>query len=421
MITLVEARGFRCLELVRQPLAPFQVLAGPSGRGKSALLDVIAFLGDLMARGPEAAVRERADGFADLTWRRKGAPVEIAIEAAIPEAVRARLASATFETLRYEVALALDDATGDLAFTEERVVLKANEVAAARQLEMFPRQAAAPAASLLSRGGGAGARTILHKIPGGNDNFYSETYQDPGKGWIVAYKLGKRRSALGTLPEDESKFPATLWFKRFLAGSVHRLAIDARRLRAPSLPGEPARLRPDGENLAWAVADLERRDPDALARWIHHVRAAAPDLEGVRTVERERDRRRALILRLRDGLEIPSQIASEGTLRLLALTLPAFVPDLDGVHLVEEPEGGSCPRAVRAIFHALSAVPPRAQILLATSSPVILGLAALESVLCFSRTEEGATRIIPGPDHPALKSWQADAGLGAIFAAGLLG
>lgn len=421
MITLVEARGFRCLQLVRQPLGPLAVLAGPSGSGKSALLDVIAFLGALVQRGPEAAACERADGFGDLTWRREGAPVELAIEVTIPDAVRARLASATFETLRYEVGLALDEATGKVALTEERVVLKANDVAAAKQLEMFPRQAAAASTSILSsKGHGAGARTIIHKVPGGNDNFYSETYQDAGKGWVVAYKLGRRRSALGSLPEDESKFPASLWFKRFLAEGIRAVALDDRRLRAASPPGPPQRLQPDGANLPWVIAELERRDPARLARWVAHLGSAVPELEAVRTVEREHDRHRYVLLCYRDGLEVPSWTASEGTLRLLALTLPAFTPGLDGVLVVEEPERGACPRVAAAIFHALSAV-EGAQVLLATCSPVILGLAGLDRVLCFSKAEGGATEIVPGADHPALRTFQEEASPGALFANGVLG
>jgi predicted ATPase len=402
-------------------LKPFQVLAGPSGSGKSALLDVIAFLGALVQRGPEAAAGERADDFGDLTWRRERGPVELAIEATIPDAVRARLPSATFETLRYEVGLALDEVTGEVALTEERVVLKASEVAAAKQLEMFPRQAGAAAASLLSsKGHGAGARTIIHKVPGGNDNFYSETYQDPGKGWVVAYKLGRRRSALGSLPEDESKFPASLWFKRFLAEGIRAVALDDRKLRAASPPGQPRRLQPDGANLPWALAELEGRDPARLAQWVDHLRTAVPDLEGISTALREHDLHRHVVLRYRGGLEVPSWTASDGTLRLLALTLPAFDPGLDGVQVVEEPERGACPRAAAATFHALSAV-TGAQVLLATCSPVILGLAAPDQVLCFSKGEGGATEIVPGEDHPALRSFQESASPGVLVASGLLG
>jgi hypothetical protein len=50
-VTRIEALGYRSLRYVSQPLLPFQVLVGPNASGKSAFLDVIAFLGDLLRVG----------------------------------------------------------------------------------------------------------------------------------------------------------------------------------------------------------------------------------------------------------------------------------------------------------------------------------------------------------------------------------
>jgi predicted ATP-dependent endonuclease of OLD family len=61
------------------------------------------------------------------------------------------------------------------------------------------------------------------------------------------------------------------------------------------------------------------------------------------------------------------------------------------------------------------------QVLLATHSPVILGIAELDKVLCFSKTQEGATAILPGDQHPALQNWHGEVNLGTLFAAGVLG
>ena len=70
MITLVEALNLRCLRDVRQPLGPFHVLVGPNASGKTAFLDVVAFLRRLLTDGLEAAVSERTQNAADLIWRR---------------------------------------------------------------------------------------------------------------------------------------------------------------------------------------------------------------------------------------------------------------------------------------------------------------------------------------------------------------
>ena len=107
-------------------------------------------------------------------------------------------------------------------------------------------------------------------------------------------------------------------------------------------------------------------------------------------------------------------------LRLLALTLSAYVPGLKGVVLIEEPENGIHPRAVETVFQSLSSVYD-SQILLATHSPVVLGVAEPEQVLCFSKTEGGATDIVLGSEHPQLRDWQRETDLGTLFAAGVLG
>ena len=78
-------------------------------------------------------------------------------------------------------------------------------------------------------------------------------------------------------------------------------------------------------------------------RWIEHLQTALPDIESVETVELPDLRNRYLKLIYQGGLEVPSWTASDGTLRMLALTLPAFLPDFRGIYLVEEPENGIHP------------------------------------------------------------------------------
>ncbi|EYF00388.1 AAA family ATPase [Chondromyces apiculatus] len=409
MITLVEARGFRCLELLRQPLGPFQVLAGPSGSGKSTFLDILSFLGALTARGPALAATERAPTLDDLSFQRRAQPIELAIEATVPEPIRRRLGNPSFETLRYEVGLERDPETGEPALTEERVSLKASEHGIAKQLEMFPGASGTQGTILTSKSVGV-ARTIVHKVQGGNDNYYSETYQEPGKGWLVAYRLGRRRSALAYLPEDETRFPASLWFKRFLAEQVHHLAPDVRLLRKPSPPGQPSTYRTDGSNLPWLVATLEQQHPESVSRWLTHLKAALPDITEIRSVQRPDDCHRHLVLRTQSGLDVPSWSMSDGVLRLLALTLPAFLPGSSGLWLVEEPEVGLHPRAAQAALGALAilaspAFLPTAQVLVTTHAPAVITATDPGHILCFSRREDGATTVTSGREKLDPAAW----------------
>lgn len=104
---------------------------------------------------------------------------------------------------------------------------------------------------------------------------------------------------------------------------------------------------------------------------------------------------------------------------LLALTLPAYLDDLKGVYLIEEPENGIHPLAVETMYQALSSV-YSAQVLLASHSPVVLGSARADDVLCFARTDDGATDVIVGTQHPRLSDWHGEVDLGTLFASGAL-
>jgi len=417
MIRLIQALNYRCLRYIAQPLDRFHVLLGPNASGKTTFLDVVGLLGDLVSGDLEKAVGQRTADFRDLVWRKEAGKFELAIEANIPAERRNGLADTQLSVVRYEVAIGeVPDTDGELGILAEKVLLKRDVGSPAPcQRSLFPLDPTPPT-TIITPKTVRGAKTVVNKVLGGNDNFYDET----GKGWDHAFKLGTRRSALGNLPEDESKFPVATWLKALLAEGVQRLMLNSVLMRRPSPPGQPKGFRPDGSNLPWVVQRLAAEDPDRFACWIAHVREALPDLEDVRTVERPEDRHCYLVLRYRGGLEVPSWTASDGTLRLLALTLPAYLTGLRGVYLIEEPENGIHPRAVETVFQSLSSV-YGAQILLASHSPVILSVSEPPEVLCFSKTESGATDIVRGTEHPALQNWQRETSLGTLFAAGVLG
>ena len=419
MISLIEALDFRCLRYIRQPMGPFHVLVGPNASGKTTFLDIVAFLGRLVSDGLDAAVEERAQNFVDLVWGRSGTRFELAVEARIPDDRRRLLAEnyQKFDTIRYEVAIGLDPKTGEKAIAAEQGFLKQESPKVGGQKAFFPHPDEPPDAILGQKR--SRKKTLFSKIPGGNDNFYAEAFAKEGR-WAPAFKLGPRKSTLGNLPEDESKFPVSTWFKQLLTEGVEKITLNSLEIRKASPPGQRSGFKPDGSNLPWVLAGLQEKDPARVREWIGHLQTALPDLEDVRTVVRPDDRHRYLVLVYRGGLEVPSWMASDGTLRLLALSLPAYLDDFKGVYLIEEPENGIHPRAVETMFQSLSSV-YSAQILLATHSPVILSTVEPGQVLCFAKTPEGATDIVVGTEHPRLRDWRGEENLGVLFAGGVLG
>ncbi|MFH0879124.1 MAG: ATP-binding protein [Lentisphaerota bacterium] len=403
-----------------QTVDPFQLLVGANATGKTTFLDVVSFLGDLVTKGLENAVMDRSNNPQDLLWKRRGESFELSIEIAIPESVRARTEDPGLSHVRYEVAVGMDVGGEGIGLSAESVWLIRRNGETEPQREFFPELRIEPKTILLEkRKAKAQQRLVISKVPEGNDNYTAET----AKGYKPSYRQSPKKSALANLPADESSFPASTWLKAFLTEGIQTFILNSRLIRQASPPKQGKGFKTDGSNLPWVVEELKRVNEERFRDWVLHLRTALPDLKDIRTVEREDDKHRYLMLKYDNGLEIPSWMASDGTLRLLALTLPAYLPEFKGLYLIEEPENGIHPRAAETVFQSLSSVYD-AQVLMATHSPVLLSLIKPKDagkVLCFAKAEDGSTDIISGDKHPSLRTWQGDPNLYVLFAGGVLG
>ena len=275
MIRLIEAHNFRCLRYVRQHLEEFHVLVGPNASGKSSFLDVVAFVGQLVSDGLEKALLERTTNFDDLLWGRSGTSFELAIEFDVPDSRQTADADKAYDTVRYEVRVGKHRTSSEVSILAEKVLLKSGVSPRKRhkQRSLFPQEPKPPK-TIMSPKSRKGAKTVVNKVPGGNANFYPEV----GKAWAPSFKLGPTKSALGSLPGDESGFPVTTWLKTVLGERVQRLTLNSVLMRNPSRPGQPKRFRPDGSNLPWVARSLREECPERYQEWITHLRTALPDL-----------------------------------------------------------------------------------------------------------------------------------------------
>ena len=419
MITLVEALNYRCLRYIHRPLKPFHILVGPNASGKTTFLDVIGFLSDLVSDGLDVALSKRSANPQELLFQRQGNRMELAVEAKIPKNLRELTSKPEFGTVRYEAAIGFDETQRQFEFKEERLLLK-NPVPSKLPLHStFPMFSEAPD-SLLTNIRKRNNKAVINKVSGGNDNFYSETYTHSGKGWAPAFKLGTQKSAFGNLLADENSFPVATWFKDYLSAGVQNFMLDSRAIKRPSPPTRVAGFLPDGSNLPWVVARMRKEAPGSYTDWLDHLRTALPDLLNITITEREEDLHCYMSYEYKGSPSVPSWLVSDGTLRLTALTLPAYLADLKGTYLIEEPENGIHPKAVSTAYDSLKSMYD-AQVLLATHSPVVLSDAEAGDVLCFAKNDDGSTDIAMGSEHPALRNWQGSVDLGTLLASGVLG
>ncbi len=100
----------------------------------------------------------------------------------------------------------------------------------------------------------------------------------------------------------------------------------------------------------------------------------------------------------------------QGTLRIMALTLLPYLTDIPSVVVVEEPDNGIHYLAVDSVLESLTSITDK-QIWISTHSPVVLAQVELDNVICAVKGENNAMDMIPGPEHPGLKSWIGALGL----------
>lgn len=375
-------------------LEAFHVLVGPNGSGKSTFLDAIEFVKDCLTKGPLQAVEARAPQFRDLTFGRQGGPIEFDLRLRFPQSPERELG-----TLHYRLVISTDEKVG-VAVSEE--LLQRNDPKSKSPSE----------------------RRILGKTGTGNDFYRRES----GK-YMDSFQFGPTKLALSLTPPDLQRYPTGNAVKDFLARGIRFIQLDSVAMRQPVAATRPTELELDGTNLPRVVGSIIKNGlngaspahhESAITRWTEHLRFAIEDLESIDWAARPPDNAEYLVLRFRGGLECPSWLLSDGTLRMLALTAPAFLPGSPSVYMVEEPENGVHPYALEIILKALAAIPD-AQVFLATHSPLVVQQAGVGSLLCFTRDEKAGVQIVHGRNHPALKHWEGSPDLAAIFESRVLG
>jgi len=409
MITGIRIKNYKAIKEITEvlPLQRFHVLVGPNASGKSTFLDAIDFVKDCLEFGPRKAVEKRVPEFRDITYMRMGGTIELELWLDIGE----MLATQVNNLIHYRLAVREDEKLGVCVEEELLRQYAKNWFVAGKPFVVSER---------------VQPRRLLGKTSKGTDFYRREVgnYTD-------SFNFGLDKLTLSTTPPDDERYPTGNTARRFLMQSVRYIQLNSRAMREPCPATRPADLELDGTNLARVVGRLygacnandkegsTARSPDTLRRWTSHLQYALPDLREIAWSKREPDNAEFIILKYENGLECPSWLVSDGTLRMLALTLLAFLPPSPGIYMVEEPENGVHPKGLEIIVRSLSTIPD-SQMLLATHSPLVVQQIGKEPLLCFSYDDEG-THVYPAKQVPALAQWDGTPDLATIFAMGILG
>lgn len=320
MLRRIQALNYGCLRRVDVAVDAFHVLVGPNGSGKSTLFDVVAFARDAATEGVQRAVDRRTNNLQDLVWGRPkhDAHFELALEFDLPQGLQEELQRASLGNLRGRYELAVSDAEyGPHAAAENLCVVTEADVEDERPTTLPPPR------SLMQRGDAfAGPHQALQQWI--DERVARMTSEEQLRRSVTA------RISRGAGMLENIHTWINLPFAETLEAGCHRLSLDSGCLRRASAPvARNGPLEPNGSNLPWAVKRLLDTDRERFHAWLAHLRSALGELESIRVIEREDDRHAYLMVCQPSGVEVPSWSLSEGTLRLLALTLIAYLPDTD--------------------------------------------------------------------------------------------
>jgi predicted ATPase len=366
-VTRIHVEGFRSLKNVDLEPGRVTVLIGPNGSGKSNFLSALRMLSLMRSQSLRAFVGSAGGASELLHYGPKTTP-EISIRL---ELTRGAGAVAYHARLEYA-------ATETFTFAEEATQSRAEGAAS-----FGPPQ---------------------------------------------SLGTGHLESHLDTVnPTDPASKVVRGWLKDTSFLHFHDTSVES-ALRRNARQAGAGTLQPDGANLAaflYALATSDARDSEVAWRRINSlVQRVAPFIKTLSpTLVVPHDPTSGVRLNWideRDTTFGPDAL-SDGTLRCIALftalaqptaALPAFM-------VIDEPELGLHPSALRLLGALVSSVSAHSQILVATQSPTLLDqFDASEVVVCErARGETSFRRLNPAE----LSAWLEDYALSELYEKNVLG
>jgi predicted ATPase len=424
MITRIEATNYRCLEKMDIGLTEFAVLVGANGAGKTTLLDIPTLIGECLQKkyvgeaftSIRSGTPPRCSSLDELVFQGQGNHFSFALEARLPEHVVEVLVPILstadqqkkekwLRFIRYEIRFEIFNKR-ELTISDEHLFLFSEkdepERGGIRIYGEYPQKQ---------------WRTILKRTAGEQSSLRVESQKS-----AKAKRISVPQTLLA-LPkvkfEAESDFPAASWFHDLIGQKSVFYQPELNMLQTASAPGLPKEIMSNSENLPWLALELNN-DISRFQMWVDHVRTALPQIKEIRVKEREEDHHAYFIITYNGGYEVTSSGLSEGTLRILSLTILPYLNNLPSIIVIEEPENGIHPRAIEAVLQSISSVYD-SQVIVSSHSPVVLAQTKLDQILCARLAGNGGATVVRGKEHPQLKEWQGQVDLGALFAAGVLG
>lgn len=385
MITRLEITGFKSFDHFSIDLAPFVVIAGLNGAGKSNLFDAILLLSRLAETDIRAAFSDQR-GEAHELFMQEGngsyaREMTFAVEMLVDRKVRDTWGSeAELKYTRMRYVLSIERRQDQRGI--ERLFVRQEELMAIKRSEdrWYKNYV------------GAGNTHWQIPVTGGRAPFISTTmehgiatvnlHQDKGSRGRPRPVADLESTMLSGVTNTE--FPHALAVREEMR-NWHFLQLNPIELSkpAPKLTASEV-MQSDGTGLASALYRIKTEDPVALQDIAREMAGLIPGIKTLDVEEDKIEKKYIVNVGMEDGRFFTSRVLSEGTLRLLALTTLKNDEKHRGVLCFEEPENGVNPMRIKAVIRLLrdlstdfkrepDAPFPARQVLINTHSPVLVG------------------------------------------------
>jgi predicted ATPase len=459
VLTSLQVRNFRSLRAVDVVFSPtgLTVVVGANGTGKSNLIKCLEFLGTIPREGLETTIRANngADAIlpkalATRNLRHTEVSFSYSVELPRPEVYPDNgppIVVAHELVLQALTTRVLDNKDEKLTFGEPLRVQAAIAAAAGRE----PPEDV-PSSWLLLHRTQSGEVSVT-ATPAMSGRFLPRyldwiglpylraTFEklEPAELSEALTQIFRPRPIGGATPDSSARGvtslldpsgPSILYFSRHAGAfkeymsSIRRFDLQLSQLRRQQDISTNKELSPDGRGLPAAVRSLkshsgERGNWQRLALTLSEL---APHVADTSISQLKSGQEFVQFIESRSGRPVESWQSSDGTLRALAILLAVETHPPTGTLLVEEPEQGLHPWAVRTLIsHLRNVIAERQiQIVLTTHSPQVLDSVEPSEILVASRTPTEGTRfqtIDEITDHASLERGE----IGRMWVAGVLG
>ena len=240
---------------------------------------------------------------------------------------------------------------------------------------------------------------------------------------MLAYNMGHFESDLSVYPRK------TRYFQKLFAAmkTWHPLHLndtgDSASIKQRQAINDNLYLRSDGSNLAPILYLLKSGHPQHYNRLVRTIRLAAPFFQDflLRPCPDNADQIELEWTEKGNDVPLKAHLLSDGTLRFMCLATLLLLPDemQPATILIDEPELGLHPYALKLLAGILRSVSHRRQIIVSTQSAPLVDEFAPENIIVADRTQDGTH--LHRLDAHSLADWLKEYSLGELWQKNLLG